>query len=516
MYRVFTIPKANGSIRIISAPNAKMKAIQKKLAEVLNLVYEPKVCAYGFIPKRNYINNAERHIGRAFVLNFDLKNFFTQIHFGRVRGTLMAKPYNLTEEVATTIAQIACLNGVLPQGAPTSPILSNMVCRPLDNQLMRVAKDLKCLYTRYADDLSFSSFRSEVPHELAAFSGDKIQMGKVLKDTLKKNSFEVNPEKVFLSFRYQHQEVTGLTVNKRVNIKRGYLKNIRAIMHCCEKAGIYKSAQIFIEKGLCKNSNIYFWAYDDSKQEIVENWFKAVLKGKINFVKQVRGNEDFVYLSLASKMNSIFNEKVFDTSSFDDINILIDNNVFLLQTNDKFNQGSGFYLENYGLITSYHLTEDEEYFNVYRCLDKHKEKIAIVGKTLNELASDFEIDFALYKYSHKSNYSFRIGDSITLKQGDTVIIVGFPKYNDGDTCNRQTCQVTSQIMYFGFPLYTVSGRIVHGSSGGVVLNMRQEVVGLIKAGVENLKDADNDDKQGFVPIHYILEYLEINKKQEIS
>ncbi|WP_312354665.1 reverse transcriptase domain-containing protein, partial [Aminipila sp.] len=159
MYHTFEIPKRNGEQRKISAPCQELKQIQKKLANLLSCVYVPKMCAYGFLNDKNIVGNASQHINRNIVLNIDLKDFFTQIHFGRIRGMLMKEPYAIGEEAATTIAQIACLNGVLPQGAPSSPILTNMICAPMDNNLMRLAKKTGCTYTRYADDITFSTHR---------------------------------------------------------------------------------------------------------------------------------------------------------------------------------------------------------------------------------------------------------------------------------------------------------------------------------------------------------------------
>ena len=112
LYKTFTIKKRNGTERQISAPCREWKTIQRKLADVLSCVYTPKVCAYGFIPGKSIVGNATQHTKRNLVLNIDLQDFFTQIHFGRIRGMLMKPPYSIGEEAATTIAQIACVNRV--------------------------------------------------------------------------------------------------------------------------------------------------------------------------------------------------------------------------------------------------------------------------------------------------------------------------------------------------------------------------------------------------------------------
>ncbi|GAH05680.1 unnamed protein product, partial [marine sediment metagenome] len=126
-YRVFQIKKrrSSSSTRTISAPAKSLKIIQHKLAQVLASVYEPKAPVHGFRKGKSILTNAERHVNQKYVLNVDLSNFFPSINFGRVRGMFMAVPYKLDEKVATVLAQICCFNNELPQGAPTSPIVSN-------------------------------------------------------------------------------------------------------------------------------------------------------------------------------------------------------------------------------------------------------------------------------------------------------------------------------------------------------------------------------------------------------
>ena len=159
------------------------------------------------------MGNASQHSKRALVLNIDLKDFFSQIHFGRVRGMLMKPPYSIGEEAATTIAQIACLNGKLPQGAPSSPIITNMICAPLDNALMRLAKKTNCIYTRYADDITISTYKKAFDKDVVYYEDDEIRIGSKLAGILEKHSFCVNPQKVTVREHSKRQEVTGLTVN---------------------------------------------------------------------------------------------------------------------------------------------------------------------------------------------------------------------------------------------------------------------------------------------------------------
>lgn len=231
MYKTFKIPKRRGGTREIHAPINKWRNLQRKLAYVLALKYRPKVCAYGFIKNKNILDNASKHVKKSEILNIDLKDFFTQFHFGRIVGMLKAKPYSLGEEAARTIAQITCLNGVLPQGAPTSPILTNMLCSPLDNQLMQYAKKHALVYTRYADDITFSSFGKSISENIVFSVDNKLHLSDSLVNIFVKNSLKINEEKISLKTKQRRQEVTGIIVNKFPNIKREYYKNIRALLH---------------------------------------------------------------------------------------------------------------------------------------------------------------------------------------------------------------------------------------------------------------------------------------------
>ena len=119
--------------------------------------------------KRSILTNATLHKRRRYVLNLDLEDFFPSITFGRIRGFFIKdKHFALQEKVATVIAQIACFNNELPQGSPCSPVLSNLIGHLLDTRLARFARLYKCTYSRYADDITFSTSRKDFPAELVA------------------------------------------------------------------------------------------------------------------------------------------------------------------------------------------------------------------------------------------------------------------------------------------------------------------------------------------------------------
>lgn len=511
MYYTFKIPKKNGTTRIISAPNTKLKNIQKKLAVILNCVYEPKICAYGFVTGKNIVGNAQKHANKHMVFNVDLQDFFSQIHFGRVRGMLMKPPYSIGEEAANTIAQIACLCGKLPQGAPSSPVITNMICVPLDNALMRLAKRANCVYTRYADDITFSTNKKEMDGSIAYIDATGVHIGTKLQAVLDAHSFHVNPEKISLRNYMHRQEVTGLTVNEFPNLRRGYIKELRAILHSCKNYGVVKAAKTYIEKGLCKNTAIKDMMSKPDGEEKLESWFRSVLIGKVKYIRQIKGARNFTYLSFAQKVNAVFDEPIFDISELSHFEKVVKNSTFILECDDGKHivQGSGFWINGVGLITSYHVTQNEGFFTVFNVDDYGDKSLGRIGKTLNEIAADEQIDYALYKmpFSIDDALTFELGDSSKLKIGDRVTIIGYPNHQKGNSPYIQSCSITSEKKFFDAPFFTVSGRVVHGASGGLVLNEGHKIIGILKGGVVDSSDELENENQGFVPIHLALEHI---------
>ncbi|PBI92175.1 Reverse transcriptase (RNA-dependent DNA polymerase) [Variovorax boronicumulans] len=239
-YSVFQIPKRNGGTREIRAPEPKLKLLQQHLAEYLSECLKEIESssdyaspAHGFKPGRSIFTNAEIHRQRRFVLNIDLKDFFTTIHFGRVKGYFeKSREFRLNSTIALAIAKIACYDRCLPQGAPTSPVISNLIGRVLDGHMCKLAKKHKVTYSRYADDLTFSTNLKEFPSALAIQNEEhKWHHGKELGEVVKHAGFEINEKKTRVQYRASRQEVTGLIVNDRVSIRAEYRAWARVAVH---------------------------------------------------------------------------------------------------------------------------------------------------------------------------------------------------------------------------------------------------------------------------------------------
>ncbi|WP_347242302.1 reverse transcriptase domain-containing protein [Nostoc sp. FACHB-892] len=288
-YKTFEIPKKSGGVRQISTPITALKIIQTKLNQVLQTVYEIKPSVHGFVIGKNIVTNAQAHTKKRYVLNLDLTDFFPSINFGRVRGMFMATPYGLHPDVATVLAQICCHNNQLPQGAPTSPIVTNMICAKMDSQLQRLAKEYKATYTRYADDITFSTtlpkFPEELAYKVAEGDVDKILIGNKLLSIINENGFEVNEQKIRLQSRGNHQAVTGLTTNQFPNVDRNYVRHIRAMLHAWSKFGLEAAEEEYLTKYETKSR---FSAKDKPT-------FQQVLRGKIEFISMVKGKDDPIY-----------------------------------------------------------------------------------------------------------------------------------------------------------------------------------------------------------------------------
>ncbi len=250
-YFSFNIPKRSGGMRAIEAPDERLKALQRKLAgileecnaEITNRRGFPDAFAHGFERGRSIITNAWPHKNRRFVLNLDLEGFFPSINFGRVRGFFLKnRNFGLHPKVATVIAQIACFNNALPQGAPSSPIISNLVAHLLDIRLGRLAAATKCTYSRYADDLTFSTNQRDFPASLAYEVLEperRWALAEPLLTEIHRSGFAVHPTKTRMQRRPSHQVVTGLTVNEKVNVQASYYRAARAMCDSLFKCGSY-------------------------------------------------------------------------------------------------------------------------------------------------------------------------------------------------------------------------------------------------------------------------------------
>lgn len=245
-YVRFTIKKRSGGERQLAAPHQKLKAVQKQILQKILERLDPGPDAHGFVKRRSTVTNAQAHVARHDLINLDISDFFPTIHWRRVRGLFKSFGYSpavativalLVTEAPRTVAEydgkkywVAVGERVLPQGAPTSPALSNLISRRLDRRLAGLAQKRGWRYTRYADDLTFSAAEKKRP--------DIPWMMRQAKEILAAEGFVLHPNKQRVQRKGRRQTVTGIVVNQKLSVPREEVRKLRAILHGAKKTGL--------------------------------------------------------------------------------------------------------------------------------------------------------------------------------------------------------------------------------------------------------------------------------------
>ena len=237
-YRSFKISKKNGGFRSIDAPEGSLVYVQRLLARRLTTwILEKKLntgVSHAFKKGRSIITNSSTHKNHRFILSVDLSDFFNSIHFGRIEGFFQKNKYfSFSREAAIVIAQLTCYHGSLPQGAPTSPVLSNLICQIMDRRILELASKYRVNYSRYADDLTFSTNQPKFGLESQNFLSE-------LAFIIGQSGFRINESKTRLQYKDSRQEVTGLIVNKKIGVPKQFVKNTRAMANTLYKTGQFE------------------------------------------------------------------------------------------------------------------------------------------------------------------------------------------------------------------------------------------------------------------------------------
>lgn len=229
-YKEYRIPKRNGKWRIIDEPMPNLKEIQTWILE--NILLSPGVLkdvlpiVTAFMPHRDIIDNAKPHVGKKCVVCMDLKDFFSSVRWIQVYGVFSDLGYG--KDVAGMLAHLCTLKGVLPQGAPTSPMLSNLVMKRIDRKIYAFCHSKGIAYTRYADDLTFSAERRLEYGQLMGY----VSM------MMRGEQFTINEEKTKVYHRNQSQNVTGIVVNEKLQVGKKYRRKIRQEMYYLQRYGL--------------------------------------------------------------------------------------------------------------------------------------------------------------------------------------------------------------------------------------------------------------------------------------
>jgi len=324
-YLEFKIKKKSGTDRTINAPVKGLKSIQKTLSFVLQCVFEPHRSAMGFVRNKSIVDNAKKHIGNNYVYNIDLKDFFSSIDQARVWKCLQLKPFNLKDAtniplhesrkqigglysskqfLANLIASLCCTEidverknenegwvkvkkNVLPQGAPTSPVITNIVCQRLDYLLSGVAKRFGLKYSRYADDITFSSMHNVYQPE--------SEFLKELHRIITEQNFHIKESKTRLQKDGYRKEVTGLLVNEKVNVQHRYIKQLRMWLYYWERYGFERASGFFLQQYIADKGHV-----KNGKPDMAN-----VISGKLDYLKMVKGADNELYQKLKARFEKL-------------------------------------------------------------------------------------------------------------------------------------------------------------------------------------------------------------------
>src|SRR5690625_528072 len=297
-YKVFQIKKKSGSKRTIHAPVKGLKKILRVLNFIFQCVIEPHSAATGFVLGKSVVDNASVHTNQEYVYNIDLKDFFHSFGRNRVKMGIWYHLFQLKkdrEKLAFLLSSLVThpleiegeIKIALPQGSPCSPIITNLLCKQLDRRLAGLAKRFVARFTRYADDITFSASRN-------VFVNKEFQ-NELYRIIEEDQSMKINPTKTRLQKDGYRKQVTGLTVNEKVNVHRAYIKDIRKWLYLWERYGLGKAQQKF---------NLDYKRNKASNKKETPSIIN-VLDGKLEYLKMVKGYDNPAYLKLKKRYDKL-------------------------------------------------------------------------------------------------------------------------------------------------------------------------------------------------------------------
>jgi S1-C subfamily serine protease len=344
-----------------------------------------------------------------------------------------------------------------------------MICFRLDKELLAFAKGARCIYTRYADDITFSShqpmtavFDGTVPPS-GHFSPDLLVPA--LRNAFATNGLVINPDKAHYADRHSRRTVTGLKVNELINVDRRYVRNIRAALYSVETLGEEAAQEKFKRDhgGACN--------------------LGAHLEGKITWLRHIRGQSDPVFRAIAVRFNACFpNREIKVTPTATEIR---DRAVWVVEHFEgDMAQGTAFFLKDVGLVTAEHCVDGVFEVDVYhpsKAANKFKAKVS---------KRDKHRDLAMLEHSIPSTEFFElVRSTISIAVGDESFALGYPDFGPGDTLSTRAGKVSSLPVKRTIKLIEVTQKLPQGMSGGPLVDSANGVVGIIhKGGPEEARD----------------------------
>lgn len=287
LYNEFQIKKSSGGYRLIRAPKPNLMRIQRLLHAELTIRLMESPIAHGFYPGRSIVTNAHPHVGKKYIYNFDLKDFFANISAGSAQNIWREALPDSPQDIVLILTLLTSTKFGLAQGAPTSPILSNMHLRIFDKKFDGICREQGVTCTRYADDITLS-FNDEPSNIPKIFEGTlpTLTLSSEIKSLLKDFGQTIHPTKSRLQHTSRPQMVTGLVVNQRLNLPAYRTRRFRAMLHSLANHGVSRAARI------------HFNAHSKTRVAYrrMNSHFISVCEGELALLKMVWGASDPRYV----------------------------------------------------------------------------------------------------------------------------------------------------------------------------------------------------------------------------
>lgn len=261
-YHTVYLPKSDGSKRKLSVPDLILKPVQKSIADNILIQYPISKYAKAYKPGSSIQKNARPHVGKKKILKLDIEGFFDHILYSRVKDTVFYEE-KYSESIRILLTMLCYYNDSLPQGAPTSPAITNIIMYDFDETVGTFCNEKNIAYTRYCDDMTFSGCFDE--REIISFvKGELRKLGLFLKN-----------RKTAVISASKRQVVTGIVVNEKMNVTKDYKKTIRQEIYYIKKFGL--------------DEHLKRLGISDKQQYVLS------LKGRIAFVLQtIPNNCEFI------------------------------------------------------------------------------------------------------------------------------------------------------------------------------------------------------------------------------
>jgi len=461
-YRSVKISKRSGGERTLLIPDDRLKFLQKEILGILLDLYRPRAPVHGFTKNRSALTNAKAHEGRRYLLNLDLKDYFASVSRNRVVGLL--EKLGIDASVADVIASFCIFRDQLPQGAPTSPILANMVTFRMDRELMEFGQKHHLKYTRYADDLTFSSYRAPI----SLFKDGLPTEGKITEKNLSdeirfiinSNGFDLNPDKIWFSATRSRKEVTGIIVNQFPNVKRSFIRELRVLLHKAETLGLSQAERDY-------------QSFSGKSAPL-----EQVLRGRLEWISQIRGRDFPCYQMLARRFNALYARKPLRLPPSQEE--VLQKSIWVIEYHPESEndteqidvQGTCFFLKEVGFVTAHHVISKLPYgarFLVFRPAQPSQKYEA----WSSEIACKHR-DLAILCHDIPTHAFLELEAANSQAVGQARIeALGFPHFGPGDTLARIPGEVIRTVTKSAVRQIEVTAALPSGISGGPIVDAAQ-------------------------------------------